>query len=93
MAERNLEQALNRADGLRMIKEFREDYSNVGDQDDIVLLADEVLRLRVVMEMALNRYDREDKGGLKVRDGLTWAMATDLRKGLSDPNFPVREGA
>lgn len=32
---------------------------------------------------ALDRYDREDKGGLKVRDGLTWAMANDLRNALS----------
>lgn len=46
MAERTLDQALNRADGLRMIADFREDYSNVGDQDDIVVLADEILRLQ-----------------------------------------------
>jgi hypothetical protein len=46
MAERTIEQALNRADGLRMIADFREDYSNIRDQDDIVVLADEVLRLR-----------------------------------------------
>lgn len=44
--ERTLEQALERADELRAIPEWREDYSHAGDQDDLVLLADEVKRLQ-----------------------------------------------
>lgn len=57
--ERTLEQALDRAEGLRVITEFRDEYSDTDDQDYIVVLADEIKRLQTFIESAESRGYRD----------------------------------
>jgi hypothetical protein len=52
--------------------------------DDVELVARSVAELDAAARRALDRYDREDDGTLHTRDGLAWAMASDLREALGE---------
>jgi len=40
--------------------------------------------LEKTLQRITSRFEREDKGGLKTRDGLAWAMYEDAKEAIAD---------
>ena len=45
------------------------------------------IKVTEVLQRIVSRFEKEDKGGLRTREGLAWAMYTDAKNALATPTF------